>query len=222
VSVTVITPTADQPIGIALLERWMRRQTVQPSQWIVADDGLAPAELSLGQEHLVRERAHEGGRSLAANLLAAIKVARGERILIMEHDDYYAPDHIAVQLDHLGDHVATGARRIRYYNVAARGFKVMRNTGSALCNTALTREALPQLRAAAERCLGTGEIGVDGLFWSAVRGQVHDVDTVVGIKALPGRQGLGVGHRHLGWQLDPELEQLRAWIGEDVEHYAHL
>ena len=37
--VSVITPTADQPIGIKLLEGYVQAQTVQPFEWIVADDG---------------------------------------------------------------------------------------------------------------------------------------------------------------------------------------
>lgn len=45
--VTVITPTADQPTGIALLERYMARQTVKPDAWIVADDGNTPASLTM-------------------------------------------------------------------------------------------------------------------------------------------------------------------------------
>ena len=52
-SITVITPTADQPIGMRLLEKYMARQTVQPDEWIVADDGEVPARLALGQKHIV-------------------------------------------------------------------------------------------------------------------------------------------------------------------------
>src|SRR5687768_6841694 len=50
--ITVITPTADRPAAWPLAERWMARQTVQPDQWIVADDGIAPAPLTMGQQHI--------------------------------------------------------------------------------------------------------------------------------------------------------------------------
>ena len=56
----------------------MARQTRQPDQWIVADDGVAPAPLTGGQQHVRRQRKETGGASLAMNLLAAIPHVRAE------------------------------------------------------------------------------------------------------------------------------------------------
>lgn len=220
--VSLITPTADQPLGMLLCERYMQRQTVRWDQWIVADDGLEPARLTQGQQHIRRAREHEGGRSLAGNLLAALDQVDGDVVLIIEHDDWYAPQHIATCIEQLRRGDAVGSRWQRYYNVQARSWRLMRNVGSALCNTALRRESLPILRAAALAAFQRGSYGVDRIFWDAIgrRGYVHDVDTVVGIKGLPGRAGLGMGHRpDSNWTADPELRQLRAWIGNDVETY---
>lgn len=220
--VTLITPTADQPLGMLLCERYMARQSATWHQWIVADDGLEPARLTMGQQHVRRSREHEGGRSLAGNLPAALDLADGDVVLVIEHDDWYAPDHIAVCLDQLRRGDVVGSRWQRYYNVQSRSWRRMRNVGSALCNTALRRCALPILRAAALAAFQRGTYGVDRLLWDAAgrRGHVHDVDTVVGIKGLPGRRGLGMGHRpDAQWTADPDLQQLRAWIGNDVESY---
>lgn len=219
--VSAITPTADQPLGLLLLERYMARQTVQPDDWIVADDGVEPAKLTMGQTHLVRKREHEGGRSLAGNMLAALAYAPGDVVVVFEHDDWYAPNHIEVCLDRLRSAPATGSMFQRYYNVEQRCWRLMRNVGSALCNTAFRAELVPTMLAAANRASASGSYGVDRLFWDSVTGgDVHEIDTVVGIKGLPGRQGLGMGHRPGdGWTHDPQLAQLQNWIGNDVENY---
>lgn len=223
--ISIITPTADQPTGMALCERWMARQTVQPDEWIVADDGNVPATLSMGQLHVVRHRQHDGGKSLAGNMLAALERVTGDVVVVVEHDDWYSPNHIEVCVGRLKAANATGAQTQRYYNVEHRCWIVMQNIGSALCNTAFRADLVPAMRAAAERAFQRGAIGVDRLFWDSVhKGKdVHRVETVVGIKGLPGRKGLGMGHRPKDrpsrWTADPDLRQLRAWVGDDVEAY---
>lgn len=223
-TVTIITPTADQPLGIHLLEGYMRRQTVQPDQWIVADDGVTHANLTAGQTHLKRRRTHEGGRSLAGNILAALPHSEGDVVLIMEHDDWYAPDHIETCLRRLSQERAlcTGSRWQRYYNVKQRCWLHVKNVGSALCNTAFDRRLLPVMQRAAEEAMRTGSYGVDRLFWDSASGRdTHDVDTVVGIKGLPGRLGLGMGHRPdpRRWTADPHGHKLQEWVGADAGHY---
>lgn len=218
--VSVVTPTCDQPLGLLLLERYMARQTVQPDEWIVADDGVEPARLTAGQTHIIRQRREEGGRSLAANMLAALERVTGHVVVVFEHDDWYAPHHIEVCLERLQRAPATGSQWQRYYNVHHRCWRRMRNVGSALCNTAFRADQVPAMQAAAQRVLATGTIGLDRFFWDSIRGDVHEIDTVVGIKGLPGRMGLGMGHRPAqGWTADPGMTQLAEWIGEDVENY---
>lgn len=219
--VTLITPTADQPIGIALLEQYMNRQTVPFDQWIVADDGTAPATLTMGQDHIVRPRQYEGARSLAGNMLEALPEVRNGIVIIVEHDDWYAPNHIEVCLQQLQHASAVGSIWQRYYNVGNRHWRVMRNIGSALCNTALRAPLLPNMARAAEHAFKHDKIGVDRLFWESVAGNVHNINTVVGIKGLPGRKGLGMGHKppDSKWNHDPELAKLREWIGQDADLY---
>lgn len=221
--ITVITPTSDRPAAWPLCERWMAAQTVRPTQWIVADDGAAPAPLTAGQQHLRRPRTGEGGKSLAANLLAAIPHVRGDVVLIVEDDDFYRPDHIATQLRWLERHDATGCSELDYYNLQRRRWLSMANGAgrcAALCNTALRAELLPVLALACERVLaaGAGFYGVDALFWKAIGPEgLHRDRTVVGIKGLPGRAGIGMGHRPgRRWHRDPGWLMLRAWVGEEA------
>ena len=87
--VTLLTPTCDQPTGMALCELYMARQTFHdwaPLQWIVVDDGVVPATLTLGQHYVRRERgADTGAQSLAKNLLAALPLVEGEYLILIEH-----------------------------------------------------------------------------------------------------------------------------------------
>lgn len=226
--VSVITPTADQPTGIRLLEQYMARQTVQPYEWIVADDGNEPANLTMGQTHLVRERTSEGGASLAGNMLAGLEAATGDVIVIFEHDDWYNPDHIETCLANLENARATGSIWQRYYNVEHRCWIVMRNIGSALCNTAFTADLVPKMKEACHSAIRRGSYGVDRLFWDSLRPQdkaITDTYTVIGIKGLPGRKGLGMGHRPRQngrvWHDDFDGLKLAEWVGADAVNYGN-
>ena len=221
--ISVITPTADQPKGMALAEKYMARQTVQPHEWIVADDGIEPAVLTMGQTHLVRPREHEGGKSLAQNVLAALEHVTGDVVVIWEHDDWYHPEHLEVcriRLEYAG---ATGSITQRYYNVEHRAYIVMRNIGSALCNTAFHADLIDHMRKACRTAFDKNSIGVDRHFWDSLptdEKDVHAINTVVGIKGLPGRKGLGMGHRpDHRWRRDKDGATLIDWIGKDAENY---
>jgi hypothetical protein len=99
----------------------------------------------------------------------------------------------------------------------------MRNQRNAsLCETGIRAELLPFL---ADVCRESPQF-IDYRLWAgcgAANSELIAVDRVVGIKGLPGRPGIGVGHRpdeRPGqWTADPELTVLREWIGEDVELY---
>lgn len=228
-TLSVITPTADQPVGMALAERWMQHQTVQPDEWIVVDDGETPATLTLGQTHIIRERTQEGGASLAGNILAGLEIAEGDVIAIWEHDDYYYPNHLQTCVEKLTDRSgATGSSILKYFNLQHRLWIVMQNVGSALCNTALTRDHADKLRAAAEPLLETGKHNLDGTFWASLHYKnkfLTKQSTVIGIKGLPGRPGLGLGHRpetSRRWQTDPTGLVLKEWLGPHAEPYLEL
>ena len=222
---SVITPTCDRPAGIALAERWMSRQTMQPFEWIVADGGQTPAPLTAGQIHL-HEPAPPGPLNLAGNLVRGLKAATGDAVVIWEDDDYYRPEHLAACASGLARMDVHGCPRLSYYNVHHRLWRKMMNRGAALCQTALNRKLIPELIAAAERSATVGDYAIDGRFW--LKRMVYSVgpQTVIGIKGLPGTGGLGVGHRpmsrRLSWHSDPRMEMLRKWIGADADAYADL
>lgn len=219
--ITVITPTHDRPAAWPLAERWMARQTVQPDQWIVVDDGATPAPLTMGQQHVRRDGRETGGSSLAMNLLAALPHARGDVVLVIEDDDYYRPDHIAVCVERLQQHRAVGCTWLNYYNLQLRAWKRIRNSCAALCNTAMRRECLPLLGHAARGAMAQGIYHVDRLFWQLAGGAgLHEQETVIGMKGLPGAAGIGIGHRPgAGWNPDRGGRKLREWLGADAQAY---
>jgi glycosyltransferase involved in cell wall biosynthesis len=229
--VSVITPTCDRPAGLALTERWMARQTRLPDEWIVVDGGTQPATISrLPYQRVLRRPGGVGADNFVRNLIAGLDAAQGDQIIFWEDDDYYAPTHLEQTLALLDEPgiCLVGDPKQRYYNVGARRWRIYNNKGSSLCQTGMAREALPWCREVIQACHDTKSYGVDGRLWvpmlcGTMRGTLRPLETVVGIKGVPGQVGLGVGHRApivSTWTADPALTTLRSWIGDDVDVYA--
>lgn len=222
--VSVITPTCDRPYGMALLERWMRRQTRQPDEWIVADGGRTPVVCTMGQIHKHCQR-RPGTENFANNLLMALAAVTGEIVIVAEDDDWYAPTHIETlvsQFENPRVRIA-GDDQQRYYNVPERKWRIFNNKGASLCQTAMVAALIPTFTAAIQRCLRRQSYGIDAALWQtqpvSARSLIRS-STVLGIKGLPGQMGLGIGHRPQGgWTLDRDGQQLREWIGDDAAVY---
>jgi len=224
--ISAITPTCDRPAGIKLAERYMARQTLRPYEWIVADSGQVPATLTMGQIHLLQPMP-PGARNLANNILAALDRVTGDAVVIWEDDDWYSAEHLGACAEGLAKSAAYGCATLNYFNVAHRCWVSMRNIGSALCQTAFRAELIPDMRRAAGAAHAANDFGIDRRFWAGRQGMATGPQTVIGIKGLPGTPGLGIGHRPRSsaskrWQADPNFNQLRAWIGDDVENYLCL
>jgi hypothetical protein len=75
---------------------------------------------------------------------------------------------------------------------------------------------------AAREAIDLGIYHVDRLFWQRVGPDgLHEDETVIGLKGLPGMKGIGIGHRPgAGWHPDPAGKKLREWIGEAADYYA--
>lgn len=223
--ISAITPTCDRPVGMALCERMMAQQTRLPDEWIVADGGSVPVACTMGQIH-VHDPRPPGALNFATNLLNAIARAKHEIVIVIEDDDAYLPTHIASMavIAEKGYRLIGSEDIQRYYNVASRSYRLMQNVGASLCQTAMQRSMLPLLRKTIQTCMASNSYGIDTNLWRAAGrnewGFSHQM-TVVGIKGLPGRVGLGMGHRpDARWTADPDLAQLRAWIGADADTYA--
>lgn len=221
----VLTPTGGRPVAWALAERWMRRQTVQPHAWVIVDDCLPEQEVNAPGAVVIRRRPQwrPGTCTQARNLLEGIgylerHAATEDVVAVWEDDDWYAPDYLETVLRWVETADLVGEGCARYYHIGAQRYHVHRNTGHAsLCSTAFrVGPVLPLLRAICQRQPPM----VDLQLWATAvsRRVVTPAALVVGVKGLPGRAGIGAGHRmRTGHQHDPDGAVLREWVGEDAE-----
>ena len=89
---------------------------------------------------------------------------------------------------------------------------------SSLCSTAMRKSGVDALRSLARP--GTQFIDLGLWRYRGLSKKLVDTHNVVGIKGLPGRGGIGMGHREsFNGTFDFSLDLLRSWIGEDCEVY---
>ena len=108
--ITVITPTGDRPEALALLRRWLQHQTRQPDQWIIVDDGKTPVNPKhFPTATVIRREPQAGeGHTLSLNLTLALPQVQGEKVVIMEDDDFYGRDYLQTMADCLDEYELVG------------------------------------------------------------------------------------------------------------------
>lgn len=229
-SVTIITPTGDRPQALQLLAEYIGRQTFAgPLQWVIVDDGRTPFQPAIHRQNLevTYHRRHEPGvpgGSLNRNLIVGLRLAKHDKIVVMEDDDWYAPTYLDAYAELLDHHSLVGESRARYYNVRDRAWYLPGNTQHAsLAQTAFRRELIPLI----DDCCRQGTPFIDLHIWRrpvADKHLFHNHGLCVGIKGMPGRRGLGQGGHQTGsrYTRDPQLKRLRAWIGNDVDRYSEF
>jgi hypothetical protein len=226
--VTLLTPTGGRPEAFALLTKMVNRQDyLGRMRWIVVDDVKPPtfppfpaAAADLVYVQPVPEW-QPGQNTQCRNLLAGLEyytVGSGP-LLIVEDDDYYATNYVSTMVRWLEKAELVGEGQARYYNVAQRRYHQHNNLSHAsLCSTAMQGKAVDIFRAILEK--GAKYIDLD--LWAAcgLNKSVHpNIGLCVGIKGLPGRPGIGVGHEPSFGIADPAGGQLVQWIGKDAEWY---
>lgn len=217
---SLITCTGGRPEAFALLEKWVSRQTYRGDyQWIVVDDCDPVTRLNLGQTQVRPFDRWTGANTYARNLRAAIPLVVGDVVLFLEDDDYYDPNYFDVMVSRLRRDPIVGQRPARYYNVSARRWREFSNIRRAsLCQTGLSVLYLSLLD---KICVGSPSC-IDFALWSSFSDHLpFEASHVVGMKSMPGRKGIGVGHDpYQGiWQDDKDLFTLRSWLKEDAEAY---
>ncbi len=222
----LLTATGGRPEAFALCERWMAAQDYAGKVvWIIVDDGSQAQEISPAKEgwmHVIVRPSpawQPGQNTQARNLLAGLNaVDSSEPLVIIEDDDWYAPDwltHVSAQFGHAE---LVGEVDARYYNVATRQGRQLGNyRHSSLCSTAMHGGAIETFRHACRRA--SKFIDLD--LWKKHRSRyLFGGHRVVGIKGMPGRGGIGMGHKDdFRGEFDPDSALLRQWIGDDARHY---
>lgn len=208
--ISVITPTGGRPFALSVLNKCLERQTNQDFEWIVVDDCDPASEYQpVGKRtEVVRPepRWARGQNTQARNLLAGLDAARTDRIVICEDDDWYAPNWLEdcdIELQYVE---LWGEAPSLYYHVSGVGRSMGNTRHASLCSTAMQgdrairhfREILKEPRR------------IDMRLWRSFGGKVAlspFEGRVIGVKGLPGRSGIGVGHTPAGEPMD-----IRKWI----------
>lgn len=224
-TIQLLTATGCRPQAWALCERWMRRQTYAGSvRWIIVDDGAEAQPVTFEREGwetvIVRPwpRWEPGMNTQARNLRAGLDcVNRKQPLVFIEDDDWYSPDYLDWCAEALRTADLVGESFGRYYNVRTR---VGRNLGnskhSSLCSTAVKGRGILLF----DRVCAVKHKFIDLALWKMGRGKLTPGDRVVGIKGLPGRTGIGIGHREsFHGERDAGGDLLRCWIGDDADAY---
>ena len=223
---TLLTATGCRPVAWATCERWMMAQTYKgPVRWVIVDDGEEPQPVTFAREgwtlEVIRPLPYWSGKNTQArNLREGMKViADDARLAIVEDDDYYAPDWLDTVDHRLGPDILFGESHTRYYSLPRMTCREMRNDSHAsLCATAMHGKAVSCFRAAVDR----GDKFIDLDLWRRYRGHRRLIRThrVVGIKGLPGRTGIGIGHKEaFQGHNDASGKTLIDWVGSDAAEH---
>lgn len=227
-TITLITCTGGREEAFRLCERYMKRQTVWDSdkykiQWIVIDD-CVPATLgTLNQEYYRGTQMwKEGINTQRPNMEQAFRYIKGDYILTIEDDDWYHPLYIENMVTLLQQFDIVGEGNAKYYSIKVPGFKEMGNyKHTSLCQLGIRKSVLPIF----ETAISGGHLYMDIDLWQKANDHhlksciFANENLCVGIKGMPGRDGIGVGHRQRDYMYDHGLLKLQEWIGSDVELY---
>lgn len=226
--ITAITPTGDRPLAFELCRKWMSNQLRKPDQWLVIDDGKEPLPNNLPNMQYIRREPQpdDPKHTLNLNLLAALPHIAGDKIVIIEDDDYYGPEYISDIALRLNYFDLCGYDKARYYHIyEQKYFRFLNTDYASLCQTGFRRIMLDEF----EKELRLNEPMLDVRFWrkSKSNKRLFNNDTkilMIGIKGLPGRNGIGAGHNPgFGRYIkDVDYKVFKEWLPDDYGTYLEI
>lgn len=231
--VTIITPTGHRPAAINLLKKYIEAQSFPGDiTWIIVNDGAIEhvpfgSTNRDGVETIVLKATtpwQPGYNTQRLNWIDALKRVpkNTEAIFCMEDDDYYAPEYISVYTELLKAFDLVGEGNNKYYYVPGKCYKEMKNySHTSLSSCAFIIQILPTFL----KALHSGQVFFDITFWEqAQEDKVKSILFVnqnlsIGMKGLPGRPGIGVGHVPENYTSDPFFETLDEWCRDSANNY---
>lgn len=220
-----LTATGGRREGMALLGEYIAAQTYTgPLTWLVVDDCTPRTEVTPPRDNVTVKIVHPGWRwrigmnSQAACLSEGLRLIQDDAaVIVLEDDDCYLPGHMENVLGALQRFDLVGEKISRYYNVATRRWRELPGRFHAsMCSVAVKGGALRTLRDVCLHC----STALDVKLWKGYSGPKRLLDSanVIGIKGLPGRSGIGVGHRPKFGHPD-RGDMLRQWAGDYADNY---
>jgi len=132
----------------------------------VVDDGRTPLSTDLANyvEYIRREPLRHEADTLTLNLATALPHIRGNKIFIIEDDDWYGPNYLKTMLEYLDNYVLVGEGFARYFNIRSLNYARLKNNKHiSLCQTGFDSSLLSIFK----KCL-VGDPFVDMRFWNSV------------------------------------------------------
>jgi len=144
---------------------------------------------------------------------ASVDLKNVKGIFIIEDDDDYKPGYLERMMQTKQNYWAWGETNTIYYNVVYRNYVVNPNRHHAsLFQTAFTPDALPHFENNLQHRF------IDAGFWAHAPNKFLFFDNylAVGIKGMPGRGGIGAGHKWVNnMHSDIGMQYLTKIIGEN-------
>lgn len=233
--ITVITPTGDRPLAFSLCRKWIYNQTIKPDQHIIVDDGRIPMQLENIQpyEYYIRREpiTSDPKHTLVINIKTALPYIKGNKILICEDDEYYSPTYFSEMSKRLEVNSIAGITCAKYYHLPTGGYEQHKNTTHAsLAETAFQSSLLPFVEKQIDK--GMEQKWLDDNIWTGVFKEKVNYNLFLdkeqslycGIKGLPGRKGIGIGHNPKIFKKhdDAKRSKLKEWIPNDYKDYLDL
>ncbi len=231
---SIITCTGDRQLAFDLCARYVFRQEgLERVQWVVVDDGDCHVETLKSvvdapdwlRVDVVRlQPGKDAAKSFRCNMMVALNKAEAERIIFMEDDEWYARGYALSMFKRLAKLELAGEGNAVYYNVRARLYRRWGNSRHAsMCQTGIKGRARKQLM---KLLRGKGTVMVDRILWGKkIKKRVFpSTGQCVSMKGMPGRSGIGVGHRPRKQQYnrDPDGTFLKRIVGADAKVYLEL
>ena len=217
--ITLLTCTGDRQHLFRRLDRWMMRQSLQWSHWIVVDDGEQRTECTLGQHYVRREPGMNPSESFARNIETALeehaRFPDSEYVFVIEDDDWYGPHYLASRTVALMTHELVGEPHAPFYHVPHRAYKLCGNAHyAALCATAFRARLIAKVLPLVD----IHDTELDRRIWEQVdcSRQLQPTRHCVGLKGQGGRPGLTGCHLPSGYTPDPHGTMLKRWIRDDA------
>lgn len=216
---SVITLTGARPEAFWLCAEYFHRQTIHQNkkisvEWIVVDDvndetlsNLSTPNYSIKFVNPTPKWTPDSSNTFVRNLKAALEQVTGDVVCFMEDDDWYASDYLEwVVANHVIDNtgnMALGESFSKYYNVYWRKSNEREyKTYAALAQTSFSVGLIPHLL----HILDKYKDNHDMHFWLELPEETFSClyptifPHVIGIKGMPGRLGIGRGHKKVEQQ----------------------
>jgi hypothetical protein len=221
---SLLTLTSDRPVAFALCERWMAAQSFKSwDEWVVVDDGVEPANTTMGQTHIRLPNIAGGLSSFRRNLEVGLGHTANAGILCFIEDDvWYRNDYLSSMISGLDYADIAGSAHCRDYSVSRRMYRVCSNMNHAsLCQTAIRKVASKILMSIVEE---NDKPYLDKILWDVMASERYtrmlfpDSQRSVNMKNMPGKAGL-IGHGVMRGFYDDDCSVLSEWLGSDYKFY---